>query len=108
MKRVKIHSAWISTDLATSCCFPLGKGFHDKYMIRSDTSTYGNLRERMETNDFSILHQWRFLNLRKLYPYIPMPLNDILAHFSIGAELFYESTDEIIEDVARCIDSFFE
>ena len=37
-----------------------------------------------------------------------MPLNDILAHFSIGAELFYESTDEIIEDVARCIDSFFE
>ena len=88
--------------------YSVGKGFHDKYMIQNDISTYGNLREQMDTNDFSILHQWRFLNLRKLYPYIPMPLNDILAHFSVGAELFYESADEIIEDVARYIDSFFE
>ena len=88
--------------------YAIGKGFHNLHMIRRDTQRYGDLKNHLETRDFSILDKWRFTNLRKLYPYIPVSLNDILAHFSMGAEVFYESIDEIIEDMNRCLYSVFE
>jgi len=88
--------------------YSIGKGFHSLNRIEKDTRYYGDLRDRIEPDDFSILHGWKFLNLRKIYPYIPIALNDILAHFSVGAEMFYESVDEIMEDLNRCIHAFFE
>ena len=88
--------------------YSIGKGFHSLNRIEKDIDYYGDLKDRIEPDDFSILHKWKLLNLRKIYPYIPIPLNDILAHFSVGAEMFYESVDEIMEDLNRCIHSFFE
>jgi hypothetical protein len=88
--------------------YSMGKGFHSLNRIEKDIPYYGDLKDRIVPDDFSILHKWKFLNLRKIYPYIPVPLNDILAHFSVGADMFYESVDEIMEDLNRCIHSFFE
>lgn len=79
--------------------YTIGKGFHTLYMIRNDTHTYTDLADRIETEDFSILHPNRLVNLKKLYPYIPLMLNNILMHFSVGAPITYESVDEILEDL---------
>ena len=79
--------------------YAVGKGFHDHYMISNDLNAYGNLRERLAPGDFSIVHKSRFLNLQKLFPYVPRMLNDILLHFSAGAAIFYELVDELIEDL---------
>lgn len=95
-------------ELGNILLYAIGKGFHNIHMIRNDRSLYGDLMERMEPPDFSILDKWRFLNLRKLYPYIPLTLNNILAHFSRGAEIFYESVEEIIEDLNRYLYSAFK
>ena len=84
----------------------VGKGFHNLDMIRDNTEKYGDLINNIDDSDFSIFNKRRFMNLRKLYKYIPVPLNNMLAHFSRGAEVFYESTDEIIEDLYRCLYSF--
>ena len=86
----------------------IGKGFHNIQMILDDTKTYGDLKDRLEPGDFSIIHKRRFINLRKLYPDIPKPLNDILMHFSRGAGIYYEFVEEIIEDLNRCLYSIFE
>ena len=86
----------------------IGKGFHNLHMILNDTMTYGDLQDRLEPGDFSIIHKRRFINLRKLYPDIPKPLNDILMHFSKGADIYYEFAEEIIEDLNRCLYSIFE
>jgi hypothetical protein len=86
----------------------IGRGFHDLPMIEHNTSTYGDLINRLSPEDFSLLKRWRFINLRKLYPYIPKILNDILMHFSIASEVCYESVEEIIEDLNRCLYSVFE
>jgi hypothetical protein len=43
------------------------------------------------------------MNLRKIFPYIPEMLNNILLHFSAGAKVFYETVDEIIWDLAMAI-----
>ena len=86
----------------------IGKGFHNIQMILDDTKTYGDLKDRLEPGDFSIIHKRRFINLRKLYPDIPKPLNDILMHFSRSAGIYYEFAEEIIEDLNRCLYSIFE
>ena len=84
----------------------VGKGFHNLDMIRTDTKKYGDLIKNIDNRDFSIFNKRRLMNLRKLYRYIPVPLNNMLTHFSRGTEIFYENADEIIEDLYRCIYSF--
>ena len=81
----------------------IGKGFHTIHMISHDPETYGILKNRLDVADFSLIFKERFINLQKLYPEIPKPLNDILMHFSRRANVFYEYAGEIIEDLNRCI-----
>jgi serine/threonine protein kinase len=87
--------------------YACGKGFHDYHMISRDKTFYGDLSDRIEQTDFSILNKWRLFNLHKLYPYIPTVLNDILMHFSADASVYYETVDEIIEDITRCTHLIF-
>jgi hypothetical protein len=77
-------------------------------MIENDTFTYGDLIDRVEPGDFSLLDKWRFINLRKFYPYVPKMLNDILMHFSRDAGVYYETVEEIVEDLNRSLYSIFE
>ena len=77
-------------------------------MISSDERFYGDLIDRIEPEDFSILEKWRFINLRKLYKTIPKMLNDILMHFSQGAHIYYEEVEELNEDLNRCLYSIFD
>jgi hypothetical protein len=88
--------------------YAVGKGFHNLYMINNDSFTYGDLIDRLEPGDFCVLAKRRLINLRKLYPFIPIMLNDILMHFSNGADVYYETVDEIIEDLNRCLYSFLD
>jgi hypothetical protein len=88
--------------------YTVGKGFHGLHAIQNDRVTYGDLVERIEPGDFSMLDQWRLVNLRKLYPFITPLLNDILLHFSRGAELYYEFSEELIEDLNRCTYTVFQ
>ncbi|MDY6862399.1 MAG: protein kinase [Thermodesulfobacteriota bacterium] len=88
--------------------YALGKGFHTIDMIQQDTVNYGDLINQPEPGDFSILFKWRLMNLRKIYPYIPRALNDILMHFSKDADVYYEFVDEMIEDLNRSLHSVFE
>lgn len=55
-------------------------------------------------NDFSIVFHHRLVNLRKIYPYIPEKLNNILLHFSRGTDVFYDTVDEILGDLKPCLD----
>jgi len=77
----------------------VGKGFHELYLIRNDPYVYKDLIDHLTPEDFSLLHKSRLVNLRKLYPYIPTMLNNVLLHFSRGAHVFYENVDEITEDI---------
>jgi serine/threonine protein kinase len=79
--------------------YTAGKGFHELNTILDDQERYGNLKHRLSADDFSIMYKSRFMNLRKIFPYIPEILNNALLHFTRGAELTYEHIDEIIEDL---------
>jgi hypothetical protein len=38
-------------------------------------------------------------NLKKIFPYIPESLNQVLMHFSKGANWFYENTAQLLSDL---------
>lgn len=91
--------------LGNILCYAVGKGFHNLFMIRNDAYTYGDLAERVVTEDFSVLHRGRLMNLRKLYPYVPAMLNTILMYFSQKTTIYYDVIEEIIEDMKGFLDS---
>jgi hypothetical protein len=49
--------------------------------------------------DMSMAFKNRVANLRKVFPYLPESLNRVLLHFSQGAQLFYDNTAQLLEDL---------
>ena len=63
----------------------------------------GKLFRRMTEEDLNIVFRTRVANLKKIYPYIPESLNRVLLHFSRGANVFYESVTELLNDLKPCV-----
>ena len=74
---------------------------------RGDVTTQRLLREspdqlaRLNGDDVNIVFHNRVANLRKVFPYIPESLNRVLMHFSAGSRVYYETTDELLEDLGE-------
>ncbi len=64
--------------------------------------------DSLTNEDFSLLYVNRIVNLKKIFPYIPDSLNNVLLHFSQGAEVFYESVDEFLADLRPCLGHLME
>jgi serine/threonine protein kinase len=64
-------------------------------LIRTGHPALGYLCEE----DENIVFHHRVANLRKIYGYIPESLNRILLHFSKGANWYYETTGQLLEDL---------
>jgi len=79
-----------------------GKGFH----ILRDLDSCGpegmKLKSCLTPSDLSLFFPNRIINLQKLFPYIPDSLNHILLRFSQGADVFYETTEELLHDIQAC------
>ncbi len=56
---------------------------------------------RLREEDVNIVFNNRVVNLKKIYPYIPESLNQVLMHFSKGANWFYENTEQLLEDLGE-------
>ena len=70
--------------------------FHDA--IRSQPG----LTATLWREDASVFFPHRIMNLGKVYPYIPAPLNAVLYRFALGAASRYESMAKIERDLREC------
>lgn len=69
--------------------------------------TFHNLRElgvaidlnTLDQGDFSCVRKNEIMNLKKLFPYIPEKLNNVLLHFSESAEIGYDTVPELVTDL---------
>jgi hypothetical protein len=77
-----------------------GKGFVTRLAMTEDEFS-GDRNAVLHPEDFSILFRHRLCNLRKVYPYIPKELNDVLLHFAVQSEIFYFHVSEFLEDLQR-------
>ena len=80
--------------------FLAGKGIYNLSEI--ERQGFSSVMNSLIPEDFSILYPNRFVNLRKLFPYIPDELNRVLMHFSRGAEVFYDTVNEFLNDLWLC------
>jgi serine/threonine protein kinase len=76
------------------------------YLVGGGDITAQNLQARkspllgkLYLEDMNIIFNNRVANIQKIYPYIPDSLNYILLHFSNGANLYYENTEQLLEDL---------
>jgi hypothetical protein len=53
--------------------------------------------------DSSIVFGNRVVNLRRLFPYIPERLNNVLLRFSAGTSVFYDRVEELLTDLRPCV-----
>ncbi len=79
------------------------------FLVGKGDVTLGGLKEHspdvhslVRDDDLNIVFGSRVANLRKIYPYVPESLNRVLLHFSRGAEVFYETVDEMAHDLRSC------
>jgi hypothetical protein len=61
---------------------------------------------RLTEDDVNIVFNNRIANLRKIYSYIPDSLNRVLMHFSKGANVFYDYTTQLIDDLREVQSTF--
>ena len=55
----------------------------------------------LSLDDMNVIFNNRVANLQKIYPYVPGALNYVLLHFSSGANLYYENTGQLLEDLGE-------
>lgn len=80
--------------------FLVGKGEHTvKYVVECGLRPSA---EGLDCQDFSLMYRTRIANLKKLFPYIPDSVNNILMLYSYGSDTFYDTTDEMLHDLKRC------
>ena len=76
--------------------FLVGGGDITVQQLQADNSS--RLAE-LTPDDMNIIFNNRVANIQKIYPYVPDALNYILLHFSHGANLYYENTRQLLEDL---------
>jgi len=67
--------------------------------IQQLRATESPLLDKLTPDDMNIIFNNRVANIQKIYPYVPDALNYILLHFSNGANLYYENTEQLLEDL---------
>jgi hypothetical protein len=73
-------------------------------MLLYDLARQGSgVLQRLSDDDMNIVFHNRVANLKKLYPYIPDELNRVLLHFSKGANLFFEHTGQMLQDLRSAV-----
>ncbi|WP_051309850.1 hypothetical protein [Desulfogranum japonicum] len=73
----------------------------EHYTLSDLSQNYPTALPSITPDDMGLLVKTRVVNLKKIFPYIPDSLNNILLHFSTSANVFYESTKEFYDDLLR-------
>ena len=83
-----------------------GRGDYHPREILADPAMGEAVVQTLTPSDFSLLTRNRVVNLQKIFPYIPDALNNILLHFSVGTDVFYETVEELHTDLDSALHEF--
>jgi hypothetical protein len=81
--------------------FLAGRGDVTRHDLRASGSS---LLATLSEEDMNVVFRNRVVNLGKVYPCIPPGLNRIMMHFSVGAGYYYETADELLDDLYNVLD----
>jgi tRNA A-37 threonylcarbamoyl transferase component Bud32 len=88
--------------------YVVGKGINSFHQtLRSDEFT-DSVKHSLTSADASAFYEYRVINLRKLYPYVPRRLNDILMRFSAKTKRPYSTIAHLLEDYREMLEANFD
>ncbi len=65
------------------------------------------VKHSLSGDDSGAFYEYRVMNLKKLYPYIPESLNEILLHFTIRPKVYYTSMTQLLKDYRAMLKADF-
>ncbi len=81
--------------------FCAGMGTRTFHEVLQSSEYSDSIKSDLTADDASAFYEHRIMNLKKLFPYIPERLNDILLHFTLNTTRFYETTSQIVADMGE-------
>ena len=95
------HADFDLWSLGSVLVVAVGKGRQNYQDVMQYPELYPAVKGKLVLypDDFMLFHKNMIADLRKLFPYIPEKLNQILINFSEGSTFFYENISSLIEDI---------
>ncbi|HFQ80929.1 MAG TPA: serine/threonine protein kinase [Desulfobacterales bacterium] len=90
-------------ELGNILLYLIGRGNFYPNKVLENPAMGRKVFDLLNDNDISLLSKNRIVNLKKLFPYIPKPLNDIVMHFAQGTPVFYDTVSELANDLEGCL-----
>lgn len=87
--------------------YAVAKGLKTFDQVFKNNEFPEEVKNSLTPDDASAFYNYRIMNLRKLYPYIPMKLSKILLHFTMKPIAYYRDLKEFITDFGEMLDSEF-
>jgi hypothetical protein len=103
-QKVSDFDMWSIGNVISYC---VGKGINSFQQVLRSKEFSQEVKESLVPTDASAFYEYRIMNLKKLYPYLPERLNDILLHFTIKPKDFYVNIGQLLEDYRRMLERDF-
>lgn len=87
--------------------YAVGKGINSFQGVLKSDRFPDEVKQSLTNEDGSAFYEYRIMNLKKLYPYIPERLSRILLHFTTKPRDFYGSMNQLLDDYHEMLDSEF-
>ncbi len=87
--------------------YAAGKGINSFKIVMKSDKFSESLKQSLSASDASAFYEYRVMNIRKLYPYIPESLNNILMHFAIHPHGTYGTIRELVGDFREMLENNF-
>lgn len=87
--------------------YAVAKGLKTFDQVLKGNEFPNEVKLSLTAEDASAFYNYRIMNLKKLYPYIPIKLNKILLHFTMKPIAFYNNIREFLEDYTEMLETEF-
>ncbi len=78
--------------------YVVAKGIKSFRTVMKSAEFSDAIKESIRREDASAFYEYRIMNLKKLYPYIPERLHKILMHFCITPQGRYDTVAQLLDD----------
>ncbi len=87
--------------------YAVAKGIVSFSHVMKSSKFTRQVKESLVPDDGGAFYEYRVMNLKKLYPYIPDSLNEILLHFTVKPKVYYTSMTQLIRDYKEMLKADF-
>jgi hypothetical protein len=95
------YDVWSMGNILT---YAVGKGIRTCKEAVKILSARGASGDTVSPDDALLFFKYRMANLRKVYPYIPVELNDLLMRFSASTLDIYENLEKMAQDLRDVVE----